>query len=106
MAEKPSTVYLVGAGPGDPDLLTLKAHRILREADEILHDDLVPAPILALANPGAIVVNAGKRCGAKIMTQEEINTRMIRSAREGRTVVRLKGGNPGFSGVWPRKSML
>jgi uroporphyrin-III C-methyltransferase len=98
MPTKPNTVYLVGAGPGHPDLLTLKAHRILREADEILHDDLVPAPILALANPSAVVANVGKRCGAKTLTQEEINARMIRSAREGRTVARLKGGDPGIFG--------
>ena len=98
MATKPTTVYLVGAGPGDPDLLTLKAHRILREADEILHDDLVPAAILALANPVAVVANVGKRCGAKTMTQEQINARMIQSAREGRKVARLKGGDPGIFG--------
>jgi len=98
MATKPTTVHLVGAGPGDPDLLTLKAHRVLREADEILHDDLVPPAILALANPVAVVANVGKRCGAKTMTQEQINARMIQSAREGRTVVRLKGGDPGIFG--------
>jgi uroporphyrin-III C-methyltransferase len=98
MATKPTTVYLVGAGPGDPDLLTLKAHRILREADEILHDDLVPSAILALANPLAVVANVGKRCGAKTMTQEQINARMIQSAREGRKVARLKGGDPGIFG--------
>jgi uroporphyrin-III C-methyltransferase len=98
MTKRPSTVYLVGAGPGDPELLTLKAHRILQEAAEILHDDLVPAPILALANPSALVANVGKRCGVKTMTQEEINARMIRSARAGRTVARLKGGDPGVFG--------
>lgn len=98
MATKPTTVYLVGAGPGDPDLLTLKAHRILREADEILHDDLVPSAILAVANPAAAVANVGKRCGAKTMTQEQINARMIQSAREGRKVARLKGGDPGIFG--------
>ena len=98
MTTKPNTVYFVGAGPGDPDLLTLKAHRMLREADEILHDDLVPPAVLALANPAALVASVGKRCGAKTMTQEQINARMIRSAHEGRAVVRLKGGDPGLFG--------
>jgi uroporphyrin-III C-methyltransferase len=98
MAIKPRTVYLLGAGPGDPDLLTVKARRILQEADEILHDALVPAPILALADPKARVANVGKRCGAKTMTQQEINARMIRSAREGRSVARLKSGDPGIFG--------
>jgi uroporphyrin-III C-methyltransferase len=98
MPTKPSTVYLVGAGPGDPELLTLKAHRILREADEILHDDLVAPAILRLARSAAVVANVGKRCGAKTMTQEQINARMIRSAREGRIVARLKGGDPGIFG--------
>jgi uroporphyrin-III C-methyltransferase len=98
MTSKPRTVYLVGAGPGDPELLTRKAHRLLSEADEILHDDLVPVAVLALANPAALISNVGKRCGAKTMTQDQINARMIRSAREGRSVVRLKGGDPGIFG--------
>ena len=61
-------VYLVGAGPGDPDLLTVKANALIRAAEVILHDDLVPAPILALASPHTMVVNVGKRCGAKPCT--------------------------------------
>ena len=91
-------VYLVGAGPGDPDLLTVKAQRLLTCADVILHDDLVPAPILALANPLAEIVNVGKRCGAKGATQSEINSRMIAAARTGHSVVRLKGGDPAIFG--------
>ena len=70
-------VYLVGAGPGDPELLTLKAVRLIESADVILHDDLVPQAILELAKPGADVANVGKRCGAKTITQEEINSLMI-----------------------------
>jgi uroporphyrin-III C-methyltransferase/precorrin-2 dehydrogenase/sirohydrochlorin ferrochelatase len=92
------SVYLVGAGPGDPELLTLKAVRVIESADVILHDDLVPQSILDLARSGdesgAEVVNVGKRCGAKNITQEEINTLMIDHARAQRSVVRLKSGDP------------
>jgi uroporphyrin-III C-methyltransferase len=87
-------VYLVGAGPGDPDLLTVKAVRLIQSADVILHDDLVMPAILALANPGAEVVNVGKRCGTKSITQEQINALMIEHALAGRNVVRLKSGDP------------
>jgi len=91
-------VYLVGAGPGDPELLTVKAHRLIREAGVVLHDDLVPAAIVALAGSNAEVVNVGKRCGAKRITQDEINTLMIGAARRGSSVVRLKSGDPGIFG--------
>ena len=91
-------VYLVGAGPGDPELLTVKALRILQQADLVLHDDLVPGSILALASPGADVVSVGKRCGKKFITQGQINARMIAGARRGLTVVRLKGGDPAIFG--------
>lgn len=91
-------VYLVGAGPGDPELLTLKAHRLLAAADLILHDDLVPRAILDLANPRAEIANVGKRCGAKGTTQAEIHSRMIEAARAGLSVVRLKGGDPAIFG--------
>lgn len=87
-------VYLVGAGPGDPDLLTVKALRVLQSAGVVLHDDLVPQAILNLAAPGAEIVNVGKRCGAKTITQNEINTLMIEHARAGKSVVRLKSGDP------------
>ncbi len=90
---KPAQVYLVGAGPGDPDLLTLKAVRLLQSADVVLHDDLVPQAILDLA-PRAEILNVGKRCGTKRITQDEINDLMIEYARDGRTVVRLKSGDP------------
>jgi uroporphyrin-III C-methyltransferase/precorrin-2 dehydrogenase/sirohydrochlorin ferrochelatase len=88
------TVYLVGAGPGDPDLLTVKALRLIQTADVILHDDLVPQAILSLASPSAEVVNVGKRCGTKTISQDEINALMIEHARERRSVVRLKSGDP------------
>jgi uroporphyrin-III C-methyltransferase / precorrin-2 dehydrogenase / sirohydrochlorin ferrochelatase len=91
---KPGRVSLVGAGPGDPDLLTVKALRSIQTADVILHDDLVPQAILDLAASSAEVVKVGKRCGAKIVTQEEINALMIAQARAGRSVVRLKSGDP------------
>ena len=91
-------VYLVGAGPGDPDLLTVKASALLRSADVVLHDDLVPGAIIALANPRAIVLNVGKRSGAKKITQDEINSLMIASARRGLDVLRLKSGDPGIFG--------
>ena len=87
-------VYLVGAGPGDPDLLTVKAQRLILFADVILHDDLVPQAILDLARPGAEIVNVGKRCGTKNITQEEINRLMAEHARDGSSVVRLKCGDP------------
>jgi uroporphyrin-III C-methyltransferase len=88
------TVYLVGAGPGDPDLLTVKALRLLQSAQVILHDDLVPQAILGLAAPHAEILNVGKRCGTKTITQDEINALMIHHSRANRSVVRLKSGDP------------
>lgn len=90
----PKTVYLVGAGPGDPDLLTVKALRLIQIADVLLHDDLVPQAILDLASSSAEIIHVGKRCGTKNITQDGINAMMIEHARRGRTVVRLKGGDP------------
>ena len=87
-------VYLVGAGPGDPELLTLKAARILREADIVLHDDLISAEIIALVPRTATVISVGKRCGTARVTQEEINAMMVAYAASGRDVVRLKSGDP------------
>jgi uroporphyrin-III C-methyltransferase len=87
-------VYLVGAGPGDPELLTLKAARVLKQADVILHDDLVGPQILDLAPAHAQIRNVGKRCGKKNISQEEINFLMVTLAAWGLQVVRLKGGDP------------
>ncbi len=87
-------VYLVGAGPGDPELLTLKALRLLRVADVVLHDDLVAPEILALIPATVRLHNVGKRCGRKSISQEEINALLVAYASDGLTVVRLKGGDP------------
>jgi len=87
-------VYLVGAGPGVPDLLTLKALRLLQSADAVLHDDLVSPAILKLISTRARVHNVGKRSGAKKITQEEINFLTTSLAGLGLTVVRLKSGDP------------
>jgi uroporphyrin-III C-methyltransferase len=87
-------VYLVGAGPGDPDLLTLRAARLLAEAGVVLHDDLVPLPILHLAGKQALTISVGKRCGRKKITQAAIHDLMIASARSGLVVIRLKSGDP------------
>ncbi len=87
-------VYLVGAGPGDPELLTRKAWRVLQSADVVLHDDLVSEEILRILPPAAQIVNVGKRCGAKGISQDEINDWMVSLAREGKIVARLKSGDP------------
>lgn len=87
-------VWLVGAGPGDPELLTIKAARLIRTADVILHDALVPQAILALASPSAQLLDVGKRCGRKNVTQPEINRMLIEFSSLGQFVVRLKSGDP------------
>jgi uroporphyrin-III C-methyltransferase len=87
-------VYLVGAGPGDPELLTLKALRVLKTADAVLHDDLVSPEILNLIPSTAQVHDVGKRCGKKKIQQEEINFLMVALADSGLRVVRLKSGDP------------
>ena len=86
-------VSLVGAGPGDPELLTLKALRRLQEADLVLYDALVSAPVIALA-PGARRFCVGKRAGRRGVAQETINRLLVRAARRGQRVVRLKCGDP------------
>jgi len=87
------TVYLVGAGPGAPDLLTLRAARLLGEADIVFHDALVPQEMLQLAEK-AILVPVGKRCGQHSTSQRFINKRLADAARRHQVVVRLKGGDP------------
>jgi uroporphyrin-III C-methyltransferase len=87
-------VYLVGAGPGDPELLTVKALRVLRSTDAVLHDDLVTPEILSLIPAKAQVHSVGKRCGKKKILQQEINFLMIALAESGLRVVRLKSGDP------------
>lgn len=87
-------VYLVGAGPGDPEMLTVKALRLLRAAEAVLHDDLVAPEVLSLISPAAQVQNVGKRCGKKKISQEEINFLMVALADSGVNVIRLKSGDP------------
>ena len=87
-------VYLIGAGPGDPELLTLKAVRALGEADVVLVDDLVHRGVLAYARPGTRVIDVGKRGGCKSTPQTFIEKLMVRLAQRGALVARLKGGDP------------
>lgn len=91
---EPGKVYLTGAGPGDPALLTLRARDLLATADLILHDGLVSGAILELAGPQTRVISVAKRAGEKSITQPEIDAFMIREARAGHSVVRLKVGDP------------
>ncbi|HCN88784.1 MAG TPA: uroporphyrinogen-III C-methyltransferase, partial [Oxalobacteraceae bacterium] len=91
---KPANVFLVGAGPGDPDLLTLKAVKAIARADVILVDDLVNPAILAHARSDARIVQVGKRGGCQSTPQEFIERLMIAEANAGHCVVRLKGGDP------------
>ena len=87
-------VYLVGAGPGDPELLTLKALKLLKSADVVLHDDLIGPEILAFIPSSTRVQNVGKRFGRKGISQQEINGLLVQNALLGLQVVRLKGGDP------------
>ncbi|MEJ0067142.1 MAG: SAM-dependent methyltransferase [Caulobacteraceae bacterium] len=91
---KAGVVWLVGAGPGDPDLLTVKALRLLQAADVVVHDRLTPRPILDLAGPSARLIDVGKRKARHTLPQDDINALLVGLARDGLTVVRLKGGDP------------
>ena len=99
----PEKVYIVGAGPGAADLLTLRAAALLRTARVVLHDDLVPQEILDLCPKSAQIINVGKRCGRHGSSQEQINALMVWHASEtaldaGETIVRLKSGDPAVFG--------
>ena len=94
MAARPGVVYLVGAGPGDPGLMTVRGAELVASADVILHDRLIPQAALAGAREDAELVYVGKRPGAPEVPQPEIESTMIERARAGRSVVRLKGGDP------------
>lgn len=87
-------VSIIGAGPGDPELLTRKAERLLKQADVILYDRLVATEILDLAPKGTARIFAGKSCKQHYMTQDEINQTLVELAQQGKHVVRLKGGDP------------
>jgi len=91
--EDVGTVYLVGSGPGDPELMTVKAKRLLEEADVVLHDKL-PGPEILGSIPEEKREDVGKRAGGERTSQEYTNDRLVELAREGKTVVRLKGGDP------------
>src|SRR5579864_1178918 len=93
-------IYLVGAGPGAADLLTLRAASLLRAAEIVLHDDLVPTEVLELCPASAQIINVGKRCGHNGRSQEQINALMIWHAREtqAQTIIRLKSGDPAVFG--------
>jgi len=87
-------VYLVGAGPGDPELLTVKAARLLGRAGIVFHDSLISREVLRLVARDAEVIDVGKRCGHKLLTQEEINSLLVAAAANHEVVIRLKGGDP------------
>ena len=90
----PGTVWLVGAGPGDPELITVKGARLLAEADVVVYDRLAAPELLRLARPDAERIYVGKEPGRAAMAQEEINSLLVSRAQDGLTVVRLKGGDP------------
>ncbi len=100
MLSDPSTgrVLLVGAGPGPADLMTVRAARAVQSAQALLYDALVSDEVIALAPPGCVRIQTGKRAGHASMAQETINRLMLRLARRGLTVVRLKGGDPSIFG--------
>jgi uroporphyrin-III C-methyltransferase len=91
-------VYLIGAGPGDPELLTLKAARLLSSANVVLYDSLVSREVLERISSEAKLVDVGKRCGRKLLTQDEINALLVSYAASHEVVVRLKGGDPSIFG--------
>lgn len=91
---KPGTIYLVGAGPGDPELLTLRAARLLASAEVVVHDGLVDPAVLLIAPSSARLISVAKSRARHTMPQEEINALLVRLAKAGRRVVRLKGGDP------------
>ncbi|MGI8649076.1 MAG: uroporphyrinogen-III C-methyltransferase [Rubrobacter sp.] len=102
---KVGTVYLVGSGPGDPGLITVKGRRLLEVADVIVYDRLAPESLLVHAGEGAELVYVGKKPGDHSMSQEEINATLVRLGKEGKQVVRLKGGDPYIFGRGSEEAM-
>jgi uroporphyrinogen III methyltransferase/synthase len=94
VSARSGVVYLVGAGPGDPGLMTTRSLELIASADVIVHDRLIPAGALAGARPDAELIYAGKRPGEAEISQDEIEALIAERARAGRSVVRLKGGDP------------
>src|SRR5579864_539624 len=94
MNEERGIVYLVGAGPGDPGLITRRGHEVLLRAEVVVYDHLVNPRLLDLAPAGVTRIFAGKKAGHSVLPQEEINALLVAHARAGRRVVRLKGGDP------------
>ncbi len=94
-------VSLVGAGPGDPDLLTVKGYRVIQSADVVVFDRLVSKDILSLAKPGAEMIYVGKKLDYHCVPQDQINQILVEKAKEGHKVVRLKGGDSFY--LWPRR---
>ena len=88
------TVYIVGAGPGNPDLITVRGLACLQQADVVLHDRLIDLHLLEEARPSAEIINVGKEAGDESVQQDHIHWMMIEKAREGKSVCRLKGGDP------------
>tara|TARA_B100000674_G_scaffold123308_1_gene94396 strand:+ start:3609 stop:4409 length:801 start_codon:yes stop_codon:yes gene_type:complete len=87
-------VYLVGSGPGDPELITLKALRLIKNCDALVHDALIPSEIIKEASPTCQIIYVGKRAGCSSFLQQDINDLLFKLSQEGKTVVRLKGGDP------------
>ncbi len=90
----PGIVYLVGAGPGDPELLTVKALRLIKSCDALVHDALISTEIIKETNKRAQIFNVGKRAGMCSVPQSDTNSLILKLAKEGKKVVRLKGGDP------------
>lgn len=97
-------VYLVGAGPGDPELLTLKAARLLERATVVLHDSLVSWEVLALIPASAEIIDVGKRAGQKLLTQDEINSLLVSYSNDHEIVIRLKVATQHYSAVRVKRS--
>lgn len=97
-AEKVGTVYLVGAGPGDPELITVRGLRLLQEADVVIYDRLAPTQLLRQTLPSAELIYAGKSPGHHVLSQAQINALLVDRACKGHMVVRLKGGDPSVFG--------